>query len=149
MSAVLAVLDGADVTYRGRAYRVPPVPFALGLKLHMVREEWDRLVDEPESGAKARAMLEQFYRGIEIMRLIYRPRGVFGWLRQRVGRNPFRLASGAEFSDLMLFALVCRRKSTIRSPSFPGVAKRRSSTRQTVLRTSPDASPDGPDGAFH
>jgi hypothetical protein len=105
----------AVLEYRGRRFRVPPVPFAFGVALVGLQERIRRMQDAPE-GADTLAELHAVLR--EAVALFPRLVRHTGW-RRPLGRllpNPFRAASEFEVGELLGFFSGCRMMSRVRHP---------------------------------
>lgn len=98
--ALVALGEPRALRWRGHFYRVPPVPFREGARLHVIRES---LEDGENLGAEemmlVRAAAVVSARGI--MQRIAEP---LGW-RRYFPLNPFRKAHIGDVRDLIAFAL--------------------------------------------
>lgn len=125
-----AALDGdALLPYRGRVYRVAPLPVSLGMRLYRLNARAKALAArEAERGGldddelveleeNAEAQIDLFHACLRPPRC---PRGLW-----RLRPNPFRASSDAEVSQLGKFFLLCRMRTRFQqSPSDRSAARR-------------------------
>lgn len=122
---LLRLVEARVLEFGGYVFRVPPVPFELGLRLHLVKQAWDKAVDDDDPAR----MSEVFAEGARVMKRCVRPRK----LRQRIvwallPLNPFKRASMGEFLHLVTFFLASRMISNIRAPSEEPIQGQRAFT---------------------
>lgn len=128
---LLRLIESRALEFGGYVFRVPPVPFELGLRLHLVKEAWE----EATAANDHARMSKVFAEGARLMRRCVRPRK----LRQRIvwallPMNPFKRASVGEFLHLMTFFLASRMISNIRAPSEEPIKGRRQSSTTSAIR---------------
>lgn len=132
---VLTLGDTEFITFRGRAYGVPPVPLKEAKRLEHHRA---RALEASASVVRA-VRLQRQDTGAEgdywahmaalqevLWKLSYRPGIVARWLRRLgLARNPFRDASEAEIMELTAFFSLRRMRSATRpQPANPLLAPR-------------------------
>ena len=113
--------------YRGRVFRVPPVPAPLGWRLDDIRQRLEWMAKEDITPANRlehyQRRMDLFVEALDLFGALVRPLTLLDrltwWLQVRF-RPPFRAPNDPndrEFSDLMGFFWLCRMKSSIR-PQF-------------------------------
>lgn len=137
------LLDRREFIFRGRAYRVPPVPWPLAAKLVAVQEQIRTL----RADSDVAAVLEAFGAAAALSRKACRPAGWFRRLLWPITPNPFRRATPWEVGRHLGFFSTCLMLdgSSFVNPSSPGQpgtssASSRPSSRATPLGAVPTAS---------
>lgn len=111
-----ALLDQREFMFRGRPYRVPPVPWDLAVRLVAVQ---DRLrAFPPATGPKA--VLRELVTFVHLAKLLCRPAGRIRRLFWPIAPNPFRKASPHEVGELMGFFSACLITAGVASPKVTG-----------------------------
>lgn len=141
---VREVLDLGTVTYisfRGRQYGVPPLPWKEGERL------LDAYLEVREfEGDLAREDLRRYFDAVErIAKILWKNVRPLGFARRflkrlRLLRNPFRDATEGEIGELAVFFLGRRTRSS-------GFAPPARAPRATSSRTSPSSSRSSPAGS--
>jgi hypothetical protein len=101
--AVQQLVAGRLITYRGRLYFAPPIPYTAGLRHQHLLEELQRAAAGDralEPGVVSRC-LRLFHQHL-------RPVAWWGFLPWWTRRNPFRAASAREIGELNASFLVAR-----------------------------------------
>jgi len=115
LAAVLDLGNAVYFTFRGRAYGVPPLPWAAGAALHAL---WTQALAYPSPlTAETQPAYYALIRQLPPLLWRYtRPVGAWRRLRRRLGllRNPFRTASERELVELADFFLSRRMTSGVR-----------------------------------
>jgi hypothetical protein len=95
------LLDRREFVYRGRAYSVAPVPWALALEMLDVREQFQT------KGMSASDTAVLFERAAHLSKLACRPVGVLRRMFWRFLPNEFRLATPFQTGRHLGFFLTC------------------------------------------
>jgi hypothetical protein len=123
--AVLQLVGGRLVPYRGRLYFAPPIPYTVGLEHQHLLEELDRLAAGETRGPPVfphdadmvtRRMAYRLQSGetgcvrrcVRLFHRHLRPVAWWGFLPWWIRPNPFRAASAREIGELNASFLVAR-----------------------------------------
>lgn len=120
VEAATTAHDPGWLEYRGRRYRVPPVPWRIALELRQLRILYDRTVtlhrdtleSEPEVLRELLGYVEEIL--VTMARLVSRP---WWWrlLHPRAPWNPFADAHEYEVATLLSFFSMCPTTSIVRA----------------------------------
>lgn len=137
VDAAMALDQTSVVRYRGRGYRVPPVPYDQGLQLQRLHLELLALTKDeaPETAEQLEQVLVILQDLLPLFKQLCRPTALFERLTWR-WRRPFDDASQSELGELLGFFSACRTKSTVEFPHAMGRRSASLSTRSTILRPS-------------
>lgn len=122
VEAILSLGDVRYISFRGKAYRIPPVPYKLGQQvLDMYTKATGLSRDVARTGSKESA--DAYYRAMnQLATLLWRHVRPIGTVRRVFWKfglmvNPFRDASEKEVTDVADFFLQGRMMSSVRSIS--------------------------------
>ena len=110
---LLRLVEQRVLEFGGYVFRVPPVPFELGMRLHLAKEAFDDASQADDTAG----VLAAYRDGVQLMKQCVRPRRLYQRIVWALLPNPFRRASNGEFLHLMTFFLASRMISNIRAPS--------------------------------
>lgn len=138
-----ALLDHRERVFRGRRYRVPPIPWRLAVQVLTCQED---LRQNARAGAEAGTPAEIaedtlaiFERASDLAKKIMRPTSFVRRLLWPLTPNPFRRATPKEVGELLGFFFVCLVvEGGQQSPPAPR------GTSPQIGRPSPGASRPGP-----
>lgn len=120
--AILHAVQERGLVFKGRRYRVPPVPFVPGLKLYQVRQRFQEATEADDTDA----LLQAYREGARIMKRLIQPSRWYQRVVWALLPNPFLKASEGEWKATVDFFLASRMRSGIRIP--PGGPGRQAST---------------------
>lgn len=134
-----ALLDHRERVFRGRSYRVPPIPWPLAVKLLACQEQFRTTAARVDATPDETAAL--FARAVDLIKRTMQPKGPLRRLLWRIAPNPFWKATPAEVGALMGFFFACLMRDgsgPMQAPTAPP------GTSPTRSRPSPSGAPVGP-----
>lgn len=116
-SARVGALHGVrTLDWGGHRYRVPPVPYRLGIKLQGLLRDLTELKEGELRWEDQQAVLQRILReSVALFRRCIQPVSRWRRLLWPVLPNPFETASEAEVGQLLAYFSMCRTSSRVRS----------------------------------
>lgn len=102
------------LTFRGHLYKVPPIPYRVGVQLERVRLQMSECEDQDDTVANLNqfeAMLDGL---IPLFKMLVMPVDLIQRIGWRWRKNPFADASAVDVMTLLHFFLLCRTKSSVK-----------------------------------
>lgn len=129
----LRLMDKREFIFRGRSYRVPPVPWKIAAEMLDVREKLRHM--KPE--APLPEMIVEFTRVARLSKLVCRPAGFVRRMFWRITPNPFMKATPWEVGKhLGFFSMCIGLDRELPSGTAPEDGRQRGMSRMTSLASS-------------
>lgn len=122
----------AYLVYGRHRYRVPPVPYKLGIELEEIRLKMDQLTTDEMTVEQNVQLGELYTRAVALFPKLVKPTFGIQILLWRVASNPFRNASPLDVATLIYFFCSCRMRSDLRLEKTSLARKSRQSTMQLI-----------------
>lgn len=123
----------AYLTYRTFRYRVPPVPYQLGIELEEIRLKIDIATSDEPSVEQNRQLGELYTRAVALFPKLVKPTFGVQRLLWRWASNPFQTASPLDVATLIYFFCSCRMRSDLRLEATSLARKSRPSTTLRII----------------
>lgn len=127
------MLGPTYLVYGPHRYKVPPVPYKIGIELEEIRLRMDQLTNDEPSVEQNRQMGELYSRAVDLFPKLVQPTFGAQRLLWRWTSNPFQNASPLDVATLIYFFCSCRMRSSLRLEETSLARKSRPSTMLQII----------------